>query len=98
MPTTNKPVREPRRFPNTGADFSALDAATAWLTAQGYSFGSIDPMTDPQIIVEYVHPPIPFRGHDYCASLDNYDGGDPLGWGETREEAIADLIEQLEQE
>ena len=41
MPAPSKPIRETSRFPNTGADFSGLDAATAWLDEQGYSYGPI---------------------------------------------------------
>jgi len=55
-----------------------------------------------KIHAHFVYPPIPTRKFDWCASTDNYDGTDggnePLGWGATEQEAINDLIEQLEDE
>ncbi len=55
----------------------------------------------PRIRVSYVYPPIPDRRFDFCATLDSYDGApdagfQPIGWGATEAEAIADLKEQLE--
>jgi hypothetical protein len=47
-------------------------------------------MTD--IVVSFYAPPIPWRGADYCAVRDGYDEGDPIGYGETEEEAIETLI------
>jgi hypothetical protein len=51
-----------------------------------------------KIKVSYEYPPIPDRNHDWCAyDDDTYDGpGSALGWGPTRETAIADLLSQLE--
>jgi hypothetical protein len=51
-----------------------------------------------KIKTSYVFPPIPIRNFDWCAYDDNtYDGpGSVIGWGPTRESAIADLLEQLE--
>ena len=51
-----------------------------------------------KIKTSYVYPPIPDRSHDWCAyDDDTYDGpGSTLGWGQTREEAIADLLAQHE--
>ena len=50
------------------------------------------------IKTENVYPPIPNRNHDWCAFDDNtYDGpGSTIGWGPTKEAAIADLMERLE--
>jgi len=44
-------------------------------------------------------PPIPDRNHDWSAIDDNtYDGpGSPMGWGATEQEAIEDLLRQLEE-
>lgn len=42
-----------------------------------------------------IYPPIPLRSFDWEAVTDDYDGGDPIGFGRTEEEAIADLREQL---
>lgn len=50
-----------------------------------------------KIRTDHVYPPIPLRDCDWSAvDADNYEGGDPIGWGPTEEEAIADLMEKLE--
>lgn len=55
-------------------------------------------MGAPEIITNFVYPPIPDRRLDWSAVRDGYDGGDaeiggdPIGWGATEEEAIADLL------
>ena len=49
-----------------------------------------------KIITNFEHPPIPIRKFDWSAVTDNYEGGDPIGRGETEQEAIADLREQIE--
>lgn len=51
-----------------------------------------------KIRTEHVKPPIPIRDWDYSAVLDDYEGGDPMGWGETEQAAIDDLLQQLEDE
>jgi hypothetical protein len=33
---------------------------------------------------------------EWCAAFDEWDLGDPMGWGKTKEEAVADLEAQLE--
>lgn len=43
------------------------------------------------IITEYVNPPIPVRHFDWSAHLEGYEPG------ATREEAISDLQDQLEE-
>lgn len=53
------------------------------------------------IRVEFDYPPIPIRSFDYSAvDDDTYDGAPdshcPIGYGPTREAAIADLLEQIE--
>lgn len=48
------------------------------------------------IETEYVCPPIPIRCFDWHATEVNYEPGRPIGQGETEQEAIDDLIEQLE--
>lgn len=48
----------------------------------------------------YDPPPIPLRNCDWVAIDDEtYDGqpSDPIGHGATEQEAIADLLEQLEE-
>ncbi len=44
---------------------------------------------------DYVYPPIPIRDFDWQAITDNYEPGCPIGYGQTEDEAIADLQEQL---
>lgn len=51
---------------------------------------------DPKIVTTFVYPPIPLRQFDWSANLDGWEPGEPQGWGETEEAAIADLREQLE--
>lgn len=54
-------------------------------------------MTAPRIITYFDPPPIPtWRQFAWSAITDNYDGGDPIGYGPTEEAAKADLPEQLE--
>lgn len=54
-------------------------------------------MFNHRIITEHVYPPIPDRRFDWSAVTDGYEGGDPIGYGRTEAEAIADLREQLEE-
>lgn len=49
------------------------------------------------IHTEHVYPPIPERQYDWQATFDGYEPGDPVGYGPTKEAAIADLIEQQEE-
>lgn len=56
-----------------------------------------------KIITAYVFPPIPYRGNDWCAYSDDYDGAPDagpqmVGWGATEAEAVADLKQQIEEE
>jgi len=41
--------------------------------------------------------PIPDRNYDWCATLDSYEPGMPIGWGPTEELAIADLLERIDE-
>lgn len=58
-----------------------------------------------KIVTEFVYPPIPMRQFDWSAiDADTYDGADDaggkarcIGRGATEAEAIADLMEQLEE-
>lgn len=43
----------------------------------------------------YWKKPIPLRDHDWSATEQDYEEGDPIGWGATKREAIKDLREQL---
>lgn len=49
----------------------------------------------PIIVTDFWMKPIPPRQFDWSAVTDNYEGGDPIGYGATEQEAIADLQEQL---
>jgi hypothetical protein len=51
-----------------------------------------------KIITNFDYPPIPVRCCDWSAVTDNYEGGDPIGRGETEQEAIAELIVQLDEQ
>lgn len=44
----------------------------------------------------YAPPPIPQRWFDWSAVTKEYERGQPMGWGETEEEAISDLLDQLD--
>lgn len=46
------------------------------------------------IHTSFIHPAIPIRSHDWCATFDNYEPGDAIGYGETEQAAIEDLMEQ----
>lgn len=50
-------------------------------------------MNKQPIIVEFVNPPIPTRMFDYSATRDGYEPGCPIGYGETKEASIKDLLE-----
>jgi hypothetical protein len=51
------------------------------------------------ILTAYDPPPIPIRTSDWSAVTDNYSGepSDPIGYGRTEAEAIADLIYSIEE-
>ena len=56
-------------------------------------------MSGYRIVTNYDPKPIPIRGFDWSAVDDaTYDGeGCPIGYGATEAEAVADLLEQLEE-
>ena len=47
-----------------------------------------------EIQVDHWPKPIPVRKFDFRAARDNWEPGDPQGYGATEEEAIQDLLEQ----
>lgn len=47
-------------------------------------------MKEPRIETDYVNPPIPVRGWDWCATYADCEGY-YAGWGGTKEAAVADL-------
>ena len=46
------------------------------------------------MITTYINPPIPSRNFGWEAVNDDYDAGDPIGYGATEQEAIDNLKEQ----
>ncbi len=45
---------------------------------------------------EYDPKPIPMRQFDWTAVSEDYEPGDPIGYGTTEAEAIADLWDRLQ--
>ena len=45
-----------------------------------------------KILTSYDYPPIPIRDYDWSAFREDYDEGDLIGYGETEQSAINDLI------
>ena len=50
----------------------------------------------PNIKTDFWMKPIPPRNFDWSAVDDNYEPGCPIGFGATEQEAIDDLLAQLE--
>ena len=49
------------------------------------------------IVTDHVRPPIPGRSHDWRAVFVDHDEEDwtlPIGWGETEESAVIDLLRE----
>jgi hypothetical protein len=52
-----------------------------------------------KIITSFVYPPIPLRSNDWCAYFDDLGAEDsPYGWGAIEAEAIADLLENYDED
>lgn len=49
-----------------------------------------------KIRTEHVFPPIPDRRFDWSAVTDDYELGCPIGRGPTEQEAIQDLLDEIE--
>ena len=58
-------------------------------------FARVFTMKD-NIQTDYISPPIPTTKYDWRATFTDYDIGDPIGYGATEQEAIADLLEQAD--
>jgi len=54
-------------------------------------------MSATKILADYWPKPIPTSRFDWTAVTDGYEPGQPVGYGRTREEAIADLRQQLDE-
>ena len=50
----------------------------------------------PKIVTYYDPKPVPFRTSDWSAVTDNYEPGHPIGWGASEQDAVMELLEQLE--
>lgn len=46
----------------------------------------------------FLNPPIPIRCFDWTCVADDYEPGDPQGFGATEEDAINDYLEQMKNE
>lgn len=53
-------------------------------------------MTERKIVTMLTEPPIPNRMFDWTATQEGYEPSDPVGRGCTEQEAIDDLIDQLD--
>lgn len=49
------------------------------------------------IVTTYVNPPIPYRSMDYFAYIDGEEELGKYGYGATEQEAIANLLELLQE-
>jgi hypothetical protein len=49
------------------------------------------------IVIKYDPKPIPNREFDWSATPENYEPGSPVGFGRTEQEAVDDLLDQLEE-
>lgn len=50
------------------------------------------------IDTEFVYPPVPIRNQDWAAWEDGKEEFGPVGRGGTREEAVEDLLERIDEE
>lgn len=48
-----------------------------------------------RILTEQINPPIPTTAFDWRAVFDGYEPGDPIGYGRSEQDAVADLIANL---
>jgi hypothetical protein len=48
------------------------------------------------VVTDYWAKPIPSRHHDWTATLDGYEPGEPVGYGESEADAIYDLFLEIE--
>ena len=54
-------------------------------------------LTFPQIITVRVYPPIPTNDFDWCAYFDDGEEDGPRGWGASKEEAVQNLMEIVDE-
>ena len=48
-----------------------------------------------KIVTDFWLKPIPMRNFDWAAVSNNYEPGDPVGYGATKKEAIKDYLEKI---
>lgn len=53
--------------------------------------------TPRRIVTHYWEKPIPTNQYDWCATEDGYEPGAPIAYGATEQEAIDNLVEQLDE-
>lgn len=67
-----------------------------WVGYAQWSAGTIEAhnnLYDPRkIVTDYINPPIPVRGCDWCAFYDGTEETGEYGYGATEREAVADLV------
>lgn len=51
-----------------------------------------------KIVTSFVYPPIPCRDWDWQAVFEGFEPGDAVGWGQTEQQAIENLLESMEQQ
>ena len=51
-----------------------------------------------RVVTSHICPPIPFRSMDWCAYFDGEEERGGYGYGSTEAEAIADFINNLDDE
>ena len=49
-------------------------------------------MAQRKIVTDYWAKPVPLRQFDWTATFDDYEGGGPIGYGRTEQDAINDLL------
>jgi hypothetical protein len=54
-------------------------------------------LTFPQIVTDYVCPPIPTRAFDWCAYFEGDEEDGPRGWGASKEEAVQNLLDIVDE-
>jgi hypothetical protein len=85
----NKPERDPDDAYDEWRDRQMEDKASGMKLEDGSELTAADLAS---IIVTHINPPIPMRSFDYQAARADWDLGYPLGFGETPEAAIMDLL------
>lgn len=85
-------TREPDYLLPDETEPTAAEQRADWLDSIQQKHGHIN--------THHIFPPIPIRSFDWSAMRDDDEGeeGRPVGYGATEDEALRDLIEQLEDE